>query len=129
MYQILIDRFATANNHQCPRFNSRYRSPGMEAMDAWSQDWSRDHNWLNPPWSCIARCLEKLRRQGGTATMVVPYWTSQYWWPLLTELAVDYLYFAPRRDLFLPGDRGSTTVVGRPHWATVLVLIRSPPPT
>ena len=61
--------------------------------------------------------------------MVVPYWTSQYWWPLLTELAVDYLYFAPRRDLFLPGDRGSTTVVGRPHWATVLVLIRSPPPT
>jgi hypothetical protein len=124
-----VDRFATANNHQVPRFNSRYRSPGMEAMDCWSQDWSLEHNWLNPPWTCIGRCLDKLRRQGGTATMVVPYWTSQYWWPMLTDMAVDSMYLPPQQDLFLPGDRGSSVVVGRPHWGVLLVLIQCLPST
>ena len=41
-----IDRFAADYNCHLARFNSRFWSPRTEAVDAFSQDWSSDNNWL-----------------------------------------------------------------------------------
>ena len=52
-----VDRFACSYNAKLPRFNSRFLQPGAEAVDAFSQDWSSDNNWLVPPTTLIGRVL------------------------------------------------------------------------
>ena len=46
---VTIDRFATKENTKTERFNSKFWSPRTEAVDAFSQNWSNEHNWLIPP--------------------------------------------------------------------------------
>ena len=50
-----IDRFADSNNTQLARFNSRYWSPGSEAVDAFTINWAGENNWLCPPIALIPR--------------------------------------------------------------------------
>ena len=95
----------------------------MRSRDAFSQRWRGEENWINPPWGQIGRVLCKIRDEGAAATLALPYWTSQYWWPLLQQMADDVVYYPPRRDLFLPGDKGSAVYVGRPRWGIVLVRV------
>jgi hypothetical protein len=118
-----IDRFASENNRQCRRYNARYLGPTCEARDAFSQVWKGEQNWLNPPWGLIGKVLQKVRREGCAATLALPFWTSQYWWPLLQEMADDMVYYPPRRELFLPGDKGNTQFVGAPRWGVVVVRV------
>jgi hypothetical protein len=123
-----VDRFATANNAQCRRFNSRWGDPQSEARDAFTQVWAGTHSWLNPPWGCIGRVLAKVRCEGAEASIVVPFWSSQTWYPELLELADDIVYYAPEFDLFLPGDTGSSRAVGPPRWGILVahILPRAP---
>jgi len=118
-----VDRFATANNAQCERFNSRWGDPRSEARDAFTQVWAGTHSWLNPPWGCIGRVLAKVRCEGAEASVVVPFWSSQTWYPELLELADDIVYYAPEYDLFLPGDTGSSKAVGPPRWGILVAHI------
>ena len=39
-----VDRFASFYNAQVPRFNSRFWDPESEAVNAFTQDWSRDND-------------------------------------------------------------------------------------
>lgn len=39
------------------RFNSKYWCPGTEAVDAFSQVWVSENNWLVPPPSYIPRVI------------------------------------------------------------------------
>ena len=55
-----IDRFACSYNSKLPRFNSRFVQPGCEAVDAFSQDWGYDNNWLCPPVCLIVRVLKHM---------------------------------------------------------------------
>ena len=41
-----VDRFASYKNSKCSRFNSKYLCPSTEAVNAFSQDWSKEANWL-----------------------------------------------------------------------------------
>ena len=115
-----VDRFATSNNAQCPRFYSRWADPGAEGRDAFSHSWLGELNWLNPPWGTISRVLHKLDMEGAAAILVVPYWTSQHWWPQLAQMATYAFYVEPSFDTFLPGDIGSRRAVGSPAWGVLL---------
>jgi hypothetical protein len=112
-----VDRFATANNAQCKHFNSRWGDPQSEARDAFTQVWAGTHIWLNPPWGCIGRMLAKVR----SASIVVPFWSSEFWYPELLELADDIVYYAPEFYLFLPGVTGSSRAVVPPRRGGILV--------
>jgi hypothetical protein len=73
--------------------------------------------------------LAKVRCEGAEASIVVPYWSSQTWYPELLELADDdIVYYAPEFDLFLPGDIGSSRAVGPPRWGILVahILPRAP---
>ena len=85
--------------------------------------WAGTHSWLNPPWGCIGRVLAKVRCEGAEASVVVPFWSSQSWYPDLLELADDIVYYAPEFDLFLPGDTGSSKAVGPPRWGILVAHI------
>ncbi|XP_063404378.1 uncharacterized protein LOC134687850 [Mytilus trossulus] len=54
-----VDRFATHYNSQCERFNSKVWCPGTEAVDAFTQFWGNDVNWLVPPPILITKTLNK----------------------------------------------------------------------
>ena len=105
-----IDRFASHYNSQLPRFNSRFSSPGTEAVDALFQDWSEENNWVCPPVCLISdaiRCLEQFRALG---TLIVPQWASAHFWPLLhvscdqfAPFVTDWVILPKRHDLIFPG--------------------------
>ena len=67
-----IDRFACSYNAKLPRFNSRFLQPGTEAVDAFSQDWALENNWLVPPVTLIGRVLRQMRDCKAIGTMIVP---------------------------------------------------------
>ncbi|XP_052080798.1 uncharacterized protein LOC127718788 [Mytilus californianus] len=78
-----IHRFATHYNTQCERFNSKIWYPGTEAVDAFSQNWNTETNWLVPPPSLISMVIRKVENDRANSTLVIPKWKSAPFWPLL----------------------------------------------
>ena len=72
-----LDRFASPYNTQLARFNSRSWSPGAEAIDAFTLDWSQENNWLCPPFVClITKVISDLRACSAQGTLIVPFFWS-----------------------------------------------------
>ena len=52
-----IDRFASFQNAQLPRFNSRCWNPGTEAVDTFTVNWAGELNWWCPPIPLVPRMI------------------------------------------------------------------------
>jgi hypothetical protein len=91
-----IDRFATFENTQLARFNSRYWEPLSEAVDALAQFWGDDNNFINPPWALLPRILDKVIMDNAQVTLIAPMWPSQPWYQKLTSLLVTEPIFLPQ---------------------------------
>jgi len=85
-----VDRFASNLNNKLPRFNSVFWLPYSEAVDAFSQDWSVEINWLVPPINLVIRTIKHLIACNARGTLVVPKWTSAAFWPLLFDKDLRY---------------------------------------
>jgi len=116
-----VDRFADTSNRQIDRFNSARACPDSEAVDCFTQDWSRDNNWGVPPFSLIHPLLLLIEEQGAQVTLIVPQWESQPWWPLLTSLASEFLPL--QSTAFLPGPSGFVEPWKSPGWKFVAARI------
>ena len=77
-----IDRFASFHNCQVPRFN-RYWNLGSEAIEAFTLNWSGKNNWLCPPIGLVLRVIQHALACGAEECMVVPWWSSAAFRPLL----------------------------------------------
>ena len=84
-----IDRFADASNTHCGRFNSRFFSPGTEAINAFTQDWATDLNLLVPPLYLIPRVLAYLRLCQARGILIFPAWKSALYWLDLVKLQLE----------------------------------------
>lgn len=82
-----VDRFASAHNAHLPRYNSEFADPAAEAVNAMTQDWREEDNWVHPPIDLLADVAQKLREQPAAATVVCPYWPSYAWFRDLRELS------------------------------------------
>ena len=80
-----IDRFANTKNTHTRRSNARYWSPGCEAVDAFTQDWSKDINWLVPPVYLAPKVIRHAEACRATGTLIIPQWHSAPYWPLLFD--------------------------------------------
>ena len=114
-----IDRFASSYNNQVPRFNSRYWNPGTEAVNAFTEEWSLENNWLCPPTYLISRTINKLVRCKAKGTLIIPEWPSAVFWPLVAPGCGSYAayikdvhYFNPSSGIFTSG-RGQQLVYKR----------------
>ena len=122
-----VDRFASANNCQVPRYNSRWRDPLSEAVDAFSipdEEWRRELNWANPPWELLPRPVQKLRYSGAACHVVAPFWPSAHWFTELLDMSSDWRVIPAHRALFLPGRLGSVAAVGAPGWSACVFRLR-----
>lgn len=78
-----VDRFSSDLTAQTKRFNSRYACPNTEGVDCFLINWHNENNWLVPPPRLVAAAIRHLLDCKAYATLVVPYWVSAPFWPLL----------------------------------------------
>jgi hypothetical protein len=75
-----IDRFASDYNTKCKVFNSKYWCTGINAFD---QHWGQENNWIVPPPSVAQKCIQKMKQETANGTIIIPYWKSASYWPLI----------------------------------------------
>ncbi len=84
-----VDRFASIQNAQVQRYNSRFWDPLSEGIDALAQsNWGKENNFCNPPWRLIPQILHTIREQRAEATLIAPVWRCQPWFAMLRRMLV-----------------------------------------
>lgn len=95
-----IDLFASRINKKCEKFVSWLRDPESFAVDAFTLNWKTFYFYAFPPFSLILQCLHKIREDKAEGIFIVPYWTSQPWFPVFNSLLVSNLIrFKPNPSL------------------------------
>jgi hypothetical protein len=117
-----IDRFASKDNKQVPRYNAKWRDGSAEAVDSIhlsDAEWRREQNWCNPPWALLDDLAAKLRQSGAAATVIAPDWPRFPWFQQLAEMASETVVMPPARNLFSPQRQQAHVGVGPSAWSVV----------
>jgi hypothetical protein len=124
-----VDLFASKTNHLLPTFCSM---DGAGLGSAWEVSWSQlsHHGQLliHPPFSMLARILSRLQRETlrNTALIILPWWPSASWFPLLMDLLVEWPCLLPKDCLEVPTQaRHWYSKLQMTPWDTVLVQVSS----
>ena len=89
-WPVMIDLFATSQNHCCLPYFSPFHDPNSIGTDALLQRWDGWQAYAFPPYVLILAVLKKLRSSSGVLlTIIAPYWPQRPWFPELLELLVD----------------------------------------
>lgn len=101
-----IDLFATRLNTQCPQFFSWKPDPEAIAFDALIQSWDFKSMYAFPPFSLTGRVLRKVAQEEVQVSIVLPLWTTQFWFGRLLQMTVATPVLLPKdqHTLFLPQD-------------------------
>lgn len=78
-----IDLFASSINNTCDLHVSQFPDPGSISVDAFTFSWEKLDFYAFPPFILLPRVLRKIIDDEATGTLVVPWWPSQPWFPLL----------------------------------------------
>ena len=65
------------------KFFSRLRNPGSAGVDFFVQCLESEDCLVVPPVELIAKVLHYLKVQRALATLVIPFWPSSRFWPLI----------------------------------------------
>ena len=91
------------------------------AVDALSQDWRVENNWLCPPVSMVVDAIRHALACCSIGTLIVPVWPSTYLWPLLkprpcrfASFVADVVSLPKRSDLIIPGSGQKVFYRGKP---------------
>ena len=123
-----IDLFASRINKQVVRYFSWKPDPDAEAVDALSENWKHLFFYAFPPFNMINRVLNKVERDDAKGIIVVPYWSTQSWFPKFVQMCTmtpimfhsqkkgEYALSHPRRDPSeLPKNNYMVGLVSRRH--------------
>ena len=58
-------------------------------IDAFNIDWSDLKFYAFPLFSVIPGVLSKLKQDSGEGIIVVPFWTTQVWYPFMLKMLVS----------------------------------------
>ena len=53
-------------------------------VDAFTVSWEGENNWLVPPVYLVPRVIRHMKAGREEGTLVIPFWPSAAWWPLLS---------------------------------------------
>ena len=91
---ITVDLFANYYNCKCEKFYSLFYSPRSSGVDAFRYDWRGENALMVPPIPLIARSLAHARTCKCKVVLIVPFWTSATFWPvLLGEFSIYIIDF------------------------------------
>jgi hypothetical protein len=97
-----VDCFATMNNSQLEHYVSWLPDPYALHTDFMSQEAPEGILYAFPPFSMILQTLTKLEREFRTATLIVPFWPTRPFWPVLLNLLSDWPILLTKNALSLP---------------------------
>jgi hypothetical protein len=100
-----VDRFASFNNKQLPRYKAKWRDRKAEAVDSIhlsNRDRSQENIWCNPLWSLLDDLTTKLRQSNTGPTFIAPKWPRFPWFANLSELASETVEMPPLQEPLLP---------------------------
>ena len=80
-----VDCFANYYNKKINRYFSRFWNPGCSGVDFFVQQLAGENCLAVPPVDLIIRTLYYLYACRATATLVVPFWPSAQFWPLIAR--------------------------------------------
>lgn len=125
-----IDRFADDLNKKCDRFNSKYFCSGSESVNAFSCDWSGEFNWFCLPIRMVGDTLKHAKLCRADGVLLVPLWTSSYFWPLLSsdgEFFDSFVKSFILLDPFYINNTGCKSVFnGFANFYAIAMLLRFP---
>ena len=113
-----LDCFANYKNAKIKKFFSRFWNPGATGIDAFYQDWSHENCLVVPPVPIVARVVIFMSHNGFKGTLVVPYWTSASYWPLIAHRFAPYV----NDPIIFPGSvvlaqgTNKKSLLGSPAW-------------
>ena len=125
-----IDLFANHLNYKVARFNSRHWTPGSEAIDSFTLDWSGENNYICPPICLIPRVLLHMRNCQAIGSLVVPLWPSSPFWPMIcsngdhfNDFVIDWMDLPTGQDDFIPGQCNSIFGCEKLHFRMLVLRI------
>ena len=109
-----IDLFASRLNFQVSRFVTWFLQPGAYRSDAFSFSWSEYLPYIFAPFNMIGKVLNKVMEDKvNQALLIVPFWPSQTWFPLLLSLLSDFpIRLLRHRDLLILPHKGQLHPMG-----------------
>lgn len=69
-----MDRFANPTNAQIEKFNSRFWTPGTDAVEAFTCNWAEDNNQWFPLVYLIPRVIRHVQSSGAEGTLIALQW-------------------------------------------------------
>ena len=122
------DRFADAQHHLLPVYDSLCVDPAAAGVDAFAQeDWKAFTNYCNPPFSELSRLAQLLRDTGAAAVVVAPFWPAQPWFQALSELAADSMLLPAHLCSLSPEPSPSSAPTARASWRGIAFAIPAAP--
>ena len=85
-----VDRFASVDIKNISRFNSLFCKPSSEAIDALTQNWSGENNFLVPPIYSVVRAIKHLIYSKVIGTLMIPSWVSAPFWSFIFKKHMQY---------------------------------------
>jgi hypothetical protein len=96
-----IDLFASRLNHKVQSYVAWRPDPQAVAKDAFTISWTELLFYAFPPFSLITRVLQKIREDSAEGFLVVPFWETQPWFPLLIKMLVAHPLILPQSNNLL----------------------------
>lgn len=97
-----IDLFATRTNKKCQQFVSWHPDPDALSVDAFTICWSELNFYAFPPFSMVLKTLEKVITDKAKGIVLVPYWSTQPWFPIFMRLLIsEPVILGPSKDLLV----------------------------
>ena len=85
-----LDAFASFSNRRC----EKWWGPGSpHGEDAFSQSWSNQVLWLNPPFDLLGRVLEKIIADRAHGILVLPDWPRRRYLPKAQDLCMHFIQY------------------------------------
>lgn len=105
--QCNIDMFASKKNCRLPKYVSYTPDCKAVAINAFSLRWNNYSAYMFPPFSLIGSVLQKIEQDEADATLVVPLFSTQPWFPRLLQMTIEQPRILPpiRKTLWHPDKR------------------------
>ena len=97
-----VDLFASAFNHQVPKYISWNPDQQAFAIDAFSILWANIKFYAFLPFSLIGASITKIKQEGASGIMIIPLWNTKFWFPIMVSLLQDFPVILPQNILALP---------------------------
>ena len=103
----------------------RFFQTGCVVVDAFSQDWGHDNDWICPPVCLLIRVVKHMELCKARGTVILPLWKSSCFWTLFCRDGVHWnsFVFLPKFPrLFIRGKARNSLFGSRPLNFDVIAL-------